>query len=156
MNFRWIEVLGTATRLSNDLMVGNQAAISDHHQFPSFCKLSLICMEQIGGKKKKETVDLHRNYLFTICAHITTDKQIKSKVVHEKISPYFHAHKNNVLSKCEVAHFTSLLKLSTIINYEMSTLPSLFNIVLLLNGGHNGANNNYICNSKDPRYHQTF
>lgn len=79
------------------------------------------------GKKKKETVDLHRNYLFTICAHITTDKQIKSKVVHEKISPYFHAHKNNVLSKCEVAHFTSLLKLSTIINYEMSTLPSLFN-----------------------------
>lgn len=28
---RWIEVLGTATRLSNDLMVGNQAAISDHH-----------------------------------------------------------------------------------------------------------------------------
>lgn len=28
---RWIEVLGTATRLSNDLMVSNQAAISDHH-----------------------------------------------------------------------------------------------------------------------------
>ena len=124
-------------------MVGNQAAISDHHQFPSFCKLSLICMEQIGEKKKKETVDLHRNYLFTICAHITTDKQIKSKVVHEKISPYFHAHKNNVLSKCEVAHFTSLLKLSTIV-MKCLLFPPFSIIVLLLNGGHNGTNNNCV------------
>jgi len=80
-----------------------------------------------GKKEKKKPWTCTENYLFTICAHITSDKQIKSKVVHEKISPYFHAHKNNVLSKCEVAHFTSLLKLSTIINYEMSTLPSLFN-----------------------------
>jgi len=28
--------------------------------------------------------------------------------------------------------------------------PPFSIIVLLLNGGHNGANNNYICNSKDP------
>jgi hypothetical protein len=25
-----------------------------------------------------------------------------------------------------------------------------------LNGGHNGANNNCICNSKDPRHQETF
>ena len=134
-------------------MVGNQAAISDHHQFPSFCKLSLICMEQIGEKKKPWTCT--ETIYYTICAHITTDKQIKSKVVHEKISPYFHAHKNNVLSNCEVAHFTSLLKLSTIV-MKCLLFPPFSIIVLLLNGGHNGANNNCICNSKDPRYQETF
>ena len=116
---------------------------------PIFLQAKLDMYGVDWGKKKPWTCTKTIYLLFVPILQLTNKS--KQKLCTKKILPYFRAHKNNVLSNCEVAHFTSLLKLSTIIiNYEMSTLPSLFNIVLLLNGGHNGANNNYICNSKDP------
>jgi len=110
-----------------------------------------------GEKKKKETVDLHRNYLFTICAHITTDKQIKSnrKLCTKKSHPIFMLTKIMCSPNAKLRILPRYLKLSTII-MKCLLFPPFSIIVLLLNGGHNGANNNCICNSKDPRYQETF
>lgn len=115
---------------------------------PIFLQAKLDMYGVDWGKKKPWTCTKTIYLLFVPILQLTNKS--KQKLCTKKILPYFRAHKNNVLSNCEVAHFTSLLKLSTII-MKCLLFPPFSIIILLLIGGHNGADNNCIFNSKDPR-----